>query len=245
MAKYNYKEGQQRIQQILNATDPIEEDDSMSKESGSTCINGHYCWISSVFVNVRDSSSLFQSKDALQLTKIMRSFTSEVIEILRGNESDNLVKELGVRNDCVYAVYSTPSKYDIEEVVDRVFYVNTYIKMLNTLLYRNKINHILSVGVGVASARELVVNAERKGNGKTNAVWIGGTVEDAFSLSNIGSRDDVYPIVISNKTYSNIGHDHKKLFNSNITSTGKFYTSNAVFDEFKDWIDRDMKVEIK
>lgn len=59
------------------------------------------------FVDIRESSKLFTDKDKEKVAKIIRSFTSEIIEILR--EDDNL-REIGIRGDCVYAIYTTPKK---------------------------------------------------------------------------------------------------------------------------------------
>lgn len=39
----------------------------------------------------------------------MKSFTSELIEILRKN--DNL-RDIGIRGDCIYAIYTTPKETD-------------------------------------------------------------------------------------------------------------------------------------
>ena len=61
----------------------------------------------------------------------MKSFTSEIIEILRS--SDNM-REIGIRGDCVYSIYTTPKKKDIDDLFTRACYCNTYNKMLNKIL---------------------------------------------------------------------------------------------------------------
>ena len=77
--------------------------------------------MTAVFVDIRSSSQLFSEED--KGSKIIRSFTSEIIEIL--GDDDNL-REIGIRGYCVYAVYTTPKKSDIYEVADKTFYINTY-----------------------------------------------------------------------------------------------------------------------
>ncbi|MGT0197658.1 hypothetical protein ACVNPZ_02830 [Staphylococcus aureus] len=48
------------------------------------------------------------------------------------------MKEIGIRGDCVFAVYSTASKEEIFDVYQRAVYINTYLKMLNKLLDKKK-----------------------------------------------------------------------------------------------------------
>ena len=49
---------------------------------------------------------------------MIKSFTSETIEILRNN--DNL-REIGIRGDCVYAIYTSPMKRDEYELAEKTF----------------------------------------------------------------------------------------------------------------------------
>ena len=65
---------------------------------------------------MRDSTELCADEDKEKLAKVFRSFSSEIIEILR--DDDNL-REIGIRGDCVYAVYTSPLKTDIYECADK------------------------------------------------------------------------------------------------------------------------------
>ena len=66
----------------------------------------------------------------------MKCFTSELIEILRGSTN---MRDIGIRGDCVYAIYTTPSQQDLHNLYLRACCCNTYIKMLNKLLLKYKI----------------------------------------------------------------------------------------------------------
>ena len=55
--------------------------------------------VTAIFVDIRNSSALFGDEDKEKVANVIKSFTSETIEILRNN--DNL-KEIGIRGDCVY-----------------------------------------------------------------------------------------------------------------------------------------------
>ncbi len=92
------------------------------------------------------------------VAKIIKSFSSEVIEILCDS---NYCNEIGIRGDCVYAVYSTPTKNDTYEIADNAFRINTLLKMLNNLFENKKYLKIIA-GIRVSTAGELVIKAGRK-----------------------------------------------------------------------------------
>lgn len=191
MANYDYKKGKERIETILdNKLDVIEKNELPSDDS-FTFNNGYYSWVSSVFVDIRSSSELFADEDKEKVAKLIRSFTSEIIEILR--KDDNL-REIGIRGDCVYAVYTTPKKDDVYEIADKTFYVNTYLKMLNSIL-DNRSLPTITAGIGMSTAQELVVKAGRKDVGINSKVWIGTAVSRASNLSSLGNKNGFSPIV--------------------------------------------------
>ena len=92
MANYDYKEGKKRVNAILNDENNIEEKDKVPSENNFTYHNGYYAWVTALFVDIKDSTKLFSENRKTSTSKIIRSFTSEIIEILRGD--DNL-REIG------------------------------------------------------------------------------------------------------------------------------------------------------
>ena len=178
---------------------------------------------------------------------MIRSFTSEVIEILR---KDDLLREIGIRGDCVYAIYTTPKKSDILEIMDKSFYINTFMNMLNKLLVDKGFSTI-NVGIGVSTAQELVVKAGRKDVGINNSVWIGDAVTKASNLSSLGNKNGYMSIVLSSLTHSNIinlfvegnGIKSKSWFSQKYDpKIGTFYVSGIIKSNFNEWIDNGMKV---
>ena len=135
MANYDYKEGKKRVNVILNDENNIEEKDKVPTEKNFTYHNGYYDWVTALFVDIKDSTKLFNENKKKSTSKIIRSFTSEIIEILRGD--DNL-REIGIRGDCVYAIYTCSTNDENYEVADKAFYINTYLNMLNKLLSNKK-----------------------------------------------------------------------------------------------------------
>ena len=107
MTHYDYRAGKKRIDEILDARMPIETSSELPSTDNLTFENAYYSWISALFVDIRNSTELFADGDREQTAKIVRSFTSEIIEILR---DDPLRREIGIRGDCVYAIYTTPGK---------------------------------------------------------------------------------------------------------------------------------------
>lgn len=245
MADYDYKAGKRRVKEILDNKLEVIEKDKIPKDNEFTFNNGYYSWVTGLFIDIRDSSSLFSDENKEKVSKIIRSFTSEVIEILR--KDDNL-REIGIRGDCVYAIYTTTYKNDIYEIADKTFYLNTYMKMLNKLLGDKKFPTI-SVGIGMATAQELVVKAGRKDVSINSKVWIGDAVTKASNFSSLGSKNGLSEIVFSSCSYDNFidkliernGEKAKNWFTKHSsTEYGTYYDANIIKTEFNSWINSGM-----
>ena len=110
MADYDYIAGKKRIKEILNNKLEVIENDKIPNNENFTFSNAHYGWVTAIFVDIRNSTNLFSKDDKEVVSKMIRAFTSEIIEILRND--DNL-REIGIRGDCVYGIYTTPKRVDI------------------------------------------------------------------------------------------------------------------------------------
>ena len=223
---YDYKDGKQRIQNILRLKEDVIEVKSVPQdESKWTYANGIKSWISAIFVDMRDSSNLFLDDEPYDVARIVRSYTSEIIEIMN---QTNLVREIGIRGDCVFGVFSTPSKENINEIFNLTVWINTFIYMLNKLLIKVKLEPI-KVGIGMSTSYDLVIKAGRKGTGINDKVWIGKALVEADRLSKVTSKSNFgentsRPIAVSNITYSNI-----KEFNKNKDFLSKHYNGDYYF----------------
>lgn len=241
MADYNYKEGKKRVKDILNNKLEVIEQNKLPADEKFTFDNGYYSWVSAVFVDICKSTALFSNGDKEKISKIIRCFTSEIIDILRDDDNN---REIGIRGDCVYAIYTTPTVKDIYKIADKTFYINTFMKMLKKLLIDKKYPSI-TAGIGMATAQELVVKAGRKDTGINNKVWIGKAVTKASNLSSLGNRNNVESIVISKCSYNSIikyKPTDKSLYQLHPKSEfGAFYGSNATIKEFNNWINNGMK----
>lgn len=246
MASYDYKNGKSRIEEILNNKMEIIEKEKVPKDDNFTFDNGYYSWVSAIFVDIRESSKLFTDKDKEKVAKIIRSFTSEIIEILR--EDDNL-REIGIRGDCVYAIYTTPNQSDTYEIAEKTFFINTFMEMLNILL-EEKSYPTIKVGIGMSTAQELVVKAGRKNVSINSKVWIGDAVTKASNLSSLGNKDGVLPIVFSELSYinfieklvENTSNDNPKSWFKKYSTNeyGIYYSANIIKNGFYNWIKNGM-----
>lgn len=248
---YDYKKGKERVEEILDNEISITEGKIPSDEK-FTFTNGYYSWVTAIFVDVRDSSKLFSKKgleNKKETAKLIRAFTSEIIEILR--DAENL-KEIGIRGDCVYAIYNTPKQSDILGCANKTFYVNTYLKMLNKMLHKRGEDKF-KAGIGMATAKELVIKAGRSHKNINSKVWIGEAVTRASNLSSLGEKDFDHRLVFSNSSYINFieGLKNQNTGKTSQEVEGWFtqfkdedsnicYHAGIINTEFNDWIESEM-----
>ena len=248
MADYDYIEGKLRVLKILNNTVEVQETNKVPKPDNSFSFNnGYSSWVTAVFVDIRDSKVLFSQNKKTTVARVIRAFTSEIIEILRNDEN---LREIGIRGDCVYDIYSCSEKNEDYEVFDKAIYVNTYIDMLNVLL-QNKNMPTIKAGIGIATSVDLVVKAGRKGSDINNLVWIGDAVAFASGLSSMANKNGEFRILMTKQFYKGVINQIKKI-NSDDDVDDWFYFSNdkvigdycgcgLVKTAFKNWIKNGMK----
>lgn len=236
MSEYDYKQGKNRVDSILDNYMEIEEKDRLPSDDNFTFENGYISWVTAIFVDIRDSTSLFSNNDE-PTAKVVRAFTSEIIEILRNDEN---IREIGIRGDCVYAIYTTPKQSDILECANKTFYVNTFINMFNKLI-ENRGGNKIEVGIGMATDKELVIKAGRKGVSINSKVWIGKAVTIASNLSSYGDKHHYPRLLYSATSYSNFIAELEKQ-NSEASSWFKYtdhlnaYRADLVKVDFNNWI---------
>lgn len=204
--KYLYKEGKKRVEEMLDNPLEIKEADKVPTGDSFTFDNAYHSWVTAIFVDIRNSTSLMAKEDQEYVAKVVRAFTSEIIEILR---DDPLERELGIRGDCVYAIYTTPYRSDIDKVFDKAAWINTYIDMLNKILVSRGYDKICA-GIGMASGCDHVIKAGRKGVGINSLVWMGDAVSKASKLASFGDKDGFSRIFVSSVVYSNLVEFYEK-----------------------------------
>jgi hypothetical protein len=223
----------------------IEEKKKLPVDGNFTFENGYRTWLTSIFIDIRDSSRLFTSNNQEETAKVIRAFISELIEILR--DDDGFMLEIGIRGDCVYAIYNTPSKEDILNCANKTFDANTFIEMFNKMLWKRGIDPIRA-GIGMSTGYDLVIKTGRKGVGINEKVWIGTAVTEASNLSSLGDKNGYRRLMYSSLSYSNF-IDGLKAQNSNqnvekwftsinnpIPNIGIVYNTDIIQSTFNEWI---------
>lgn len=207
--------------------------------------NGIKAWVGALFVDVVDSSKLFQTADE-DTARIMRSFCSEIISILK---DDSNYREIGIRGDCVYCIYNAPLQTDLVAIFRHAYRINSFMKMLNKLLEKNGYSAI-RVGIGLGCSQELIIKAGQNGSGINDKIWIGKAVVDAAHLSDVANRNDISAIAMSPLFYDNIfehlceeNADYKTWIKSH--SAGyyggiDYYHCNIVETGFDQWIEENI-----
>lgn len=205
---YDYRAGKKRMDGILDSRMEVIESDKLPKSDDLTFENSYHSWLTAVFVDIRNSTQLMADDDQEYVAKVVRCFTSELIEILRDCD---LLREIGIRGDCVYAIYTTPRVDNIVDVFDHAVWCNSCLNMLNAVLSSRNLPR-LKAGIGVAAGHDYIIKAGRKGVGINDHVWMGEAVSKASKLSGYGDKNGVRRIVISSIVYQNIIDSYKEQY---------------------------------
>ena len=239
---YNFRNSKSNVINILKTKTPIETKKAIPDDQEFTYKNAIRCFTSAIFVDIKNSTELFKNQDE-KLARLLRAFTSEIITIFQDFDKYN---QIGIRGDCVYAIYSTPDKIDICRVFEIAGKVNSFMTMFNKLLSQYGYSNI-GVGIGLGCDEELIIKAGRTGTGINDKIWIGKAVVDAANLSSIANRNYYNKIVMSALFYSNINASTYRNV-SWITKTScrekgyyELYQCNAADVDFDKWINAGMK----
>src|SRR5690606_17871848 len=126
---FDFEKSRARIEDILNTSDAkFEEVDSIPSRDKLTYNNGYYVQCSSMFVDIRKSTELTSKYKRPTLARIYRTFISEVVAVINGNIN---CSEIFIQGDCVWAVFNTPYKRDIDSVFSTSAQVSSIIDTIN------------------------------------------------------------------------------------------------------------------
>lgn len=246
---FNYKESRKKVLEILDDKTDIRSESSIPRdESTFTYANGIKTWVGALFLDMRDSSIFFTENKPDVVARILRAYYSEIIKILEDND---IYREIGIRGDCVYAIYSVPQKSDLNAIFDDAITINTFHKMFQKILYQKNYPRF-SIGIGLGANEDVVVKVGRKYTQHNDKIWIGDAVVNASNLSSIGDSYNGYPICVDSTFYFNIkdfpiyeGSKEKNssFFVEDYIKGKTIYKCNVVNTAFVQWINRDFKDE--
>lgn len=233
-SKYDWTASSERIKAILDQpAGAFEDGKSLPDRDSLTYTNGFYGWCSAVFVDIRDSSGLTTEHTRPVLAKIYRAFISEMVAVLNSHER---VREVNIVGDCVWAVFNTPTKPDLDEAFRVASRANTLLKLLNHHYKKRGITS-LRIGIGVDYGRVLMVKAGYSGSGINDVVYMGDVVNRAAHLAHEAGRTGKKPIFIGPIFQQNLNNDNKALLTRETTTAlGEVYTGDFVNTAMNKWL---------
>ena len=240
---YNFDKSLERIDEILNSSDNnYQEVNYIPSESQLTYNNGFYVYATSLFVDLRNSTKLSQSHKRPVLAKIYRSFISEVIAIINGN---NKCKYIHIDGDCVSGVYDTPYQTDIDSLLDDAVKINTLIKILSCKFEKKGYSSIRA-GIGMHYGRLLFIKTGFKGSGLSDVAWMGEALNISAKLSGLGSKNYISPIIMSEVVFNNIKEFNEKYdewfsYGYNYDLNIGYYQGNVINIHMNEWYENNCK----
>lgn len=208
---YKVEDSASRMDDILDANDNNYCDkSSIPARSDLTFKNGYYINITAIFIDIVGSSDMTDEHKRPTLAKMYRAFLSECVAIMNTETS---CKEININGDCVWGVFDTPYKADIDNVISVSARLNSMIKILNYKLRKKKYSEI-SVGIGIDYGRALMVKAGYAGSGINDVIWMGDVVNSACHLCGKAGRDGRKVIIISDVVYNNLNEQNQGFFAS-------------------------------
>ena len=228
---YNHEDSAERIDDILTTSDAaFEERDSIPSRSDLTFNNGFYVYCSALFVDLRGSSEMPKRYQRPSLTRIYRSYISEMVAVMNGSP---FCSEITIVGDSVWGVFDTPTKASIDQVFSTAAMLRTLVKILNCRYKKKKGYAPIAAGIGMDYGRALMIKAGYKGSAINDVVWMGEVVNSASKLCAKGSKDGVEPVVISPTVYNNLNDNNKSLLRKSYS--GDFWHGDVVNIVMNDW----------
>jgi class 3 adenylate cyclase len=234
---YDYKASSGRIKEILDSSDTsYQEVKSIPSRDSLTFTNGYYVYCSAMFVDMRQSKELVKKYQRPTLARIYRSYVSELVAVMKNHSK---ISEINIEGDCVWGIFDTPNKNDIDELFSIAAQVSSMINILNWRFEKKGYDPI-EVGIGLDYGRALMIKAGYKGSSINNVVWMGAVVNEASKLCSFGSRSwDDYRIMVSDVFHSNLNENNKSLLYMNLSHG--CYHGNVINTEMNNWLIEQMK----
>ena len=235
---YDVENSASRIDEILDASNSNYADKtSIPSRSSLTYTNGYYVKVTSLFIDIVDSSDMTNEHKRPTLAKMYRAFISECTTLM--NASD-LCKEININGDCVWGVFETPYKSQVDSVFSIAAQLNSLIEILNYKLEKKGYSTI-SVGIGMDYGRALMVKAGYSGSGLNDVIWMGDVVNSACHLANKAGRNGKQPVVVSSVVYSNLNEHNQGIVYETTIDGSTVYHGYIYNVPMREWYDENCK----
>jgi class 3 adenylate cyclase len=238
---YVFEDSFERIQEILDSSETFEEVTSVPNSDTLTYKNGYYFKCYSIFIDIRDSSTLPAKYQKRTLAKIYRAYISEVVALFQSSIN---CKEINIVGDSVWAVYNAKSKDDVMEVFHAAYAANSIINTLNYKLCKKNIDPI-KIGIGIDKGDALMIMAGFKGSGISDIIYMGGVVNRASKLCSKGGKNGIKTIVVSKAVFddlegkSNGKENYQSFFTQNYLED--CYHADMIRTDMQNWLSEKQK----
>lgn len=231
---YDVEKSASRIDEILSAgNNNFSDAQTLPSRSQLTYTNGYYVKVTALFIDIVGSSDMTDQHKRPVLAKIYRSFISECTAIM--NSSD-ICKEININGDCVWGVFDTPYKSDIDSVFSITAQLNSLVRILNYKLRKKNYSEI-SVGIGMDYGRALMIKAGYSGSGLNDTIWMGDVVNSACHIANFAGRDGKDVIVVSSCIQDNLNETNKKFLSETFHGYTIYYQCDVISNNMEKWYD--------
>lgn len=233
---YDVEKSSKRIDDILNTSNTeFEELEEIPSRDKLTFTNGFYIKVGALFVDIRESSDLTDEHKRPTLAKLYRSYISEVVAVINSFED---CKEINIVGDCVSAIFNARYKSQLQAMFSCSAKINSLIKILNYKLKKKNIQTI-SIGIGLAYGRSLLVKAGYSGSSINDVVWMGDVVNEASNLCNKANKGVNQCVLVDGDVECNLTDYQKGLLEYNYTE--QCYEGNIINNEMEKWYDENCK----
>ena len=233
---YDIERSSKRIDDILNLNNnAFEELSEIPSRDKLTFANGFYINVGAIFVDIRDSSNLTDEHKRPTLAKLYRSYISEVVAII--NSYDDC-KEINIVGDCVSAIFNARYQEQLQAMFSCAGKINSLVKILNYKLRKKNIQTI-SIGIGLAYGRTLMIKAGYSGSSINDVVWMGDVVNEASNLCNKANKGTNKCILVDEDIQNNLTDELKKLLKYNYNE--HCYEGDFVNCAMEDWYEENCK----
>jgi len=236
---YSVKKSAERMDEILDASNSnFENKKSIPSRDSLTFTNGYYVDVATIFVDMVGSSDMTDEHRRPTLAKIYRSFISECVAIMNSRPE---CKEINIHGDCVWGVFDTPMRKDIDGVFHIAYSVNSLIRILNYKLRKKNYTEI-SIGIGIDYGRALMIKSGYSGSSINDVIWMGDVVNSASNLCSKAGRNGRKPIIVSSVIYQNLNDHNQKLLTSYYDpSLGQVYVGDIINLTMEEWYEENCK----
>ncbi|URM41355.1 MULTISPECIES: adenylate/guanylate cyclase domain-containing protein [Acinetobacter] len=233
---YDFEKSRDRIDEILGSSDNNYEDKKeIPNRDNLTFTNGYYIFCSAIFIDMRGSKEFSKKHTRPVTAKIYRSYISELVAVLNGNSR---LREIYIEGDCVWGVFNSPMKTDIDSIFSTAAQAASVIDTLNVKLKKKKYSEI-TVGIACHDADVLMIKAGYNGSGINEVTWIGKLVGETADLCSKANRSNSKRTLYSKTFYNNLTDDNKKKIDwLNWNSSYECYEGNTVNSTMNKWVEQ-------